>query len=320
MSTRDREILKDAHLSQKAVASYFGISVQGINRGISAESDYLNPERLGKLVDLVQTDNPKAAESLRNALNLDLVTDNKNGVGRKTSYVQLTNLTDLLARDALGLIWIPTDTASRLVEEADVLNSFIHGKGYKRLVLIHNTSTKTFEVKPIFDERVYRFDFNSWLEREIIVIESDTLGLVPELVMTTKAVSIRTVFGFQELRENDASALRGHLLKQSKISPDYIPIKFGNDFSETLHYPESPYVRALRYLYADLYEEANFTLSKWIADFINSKDYPQTYSPDDKKPIDYLGEVLPRMVLEQLGEEQQSAIIALLEFMKLRGC
>ena len=315
MSTRDRELLKEAHLPQKAVADLFGISLQAVNRGISCEPHYLNADRLGKLIDLVQPFKPDVAEILRQGLHRIVVAGDVPGEGRKTtSYVQLTSLADLLERENNGLIWVPIDPVTRLIEESEVLTAFLYKEGSKRITIL--TSVQAEEIRYILDERVYRLDFKTWLVGEIVVIQCDNLGLAPEMLLGEKTVFVRTVFGFQEVRESNAHVLLGRLLKGSKISPDFLPVKLSEGCRVMLSYSVSPYQRALDYLTEYFEEAGNQELAQWLTKF---KDFPDANTKVAVPPLVHLQQILSERVLEQFGMGQQIQIFSALNFMLLNA-
>jgi transcriptional regulator with XRE-family HTH domain len=245
MSTRDREILKEAKLSQRKVADLFGITLQGVNRGISAETDYLTTERLGKLVDLLQPIDAETSKTLRSSLHKIMASSESSGVkSSNTSYVQLNTLTDILQREKEDLIWMPIDPLTRLLEEVDCLRDYIKSVE-QRLVIV--TCEPIEDLRAILDERVYQFDFQNSLKGQIVVIQSETASFTPEMLLGSKAVFVKTVFGFQMIRENELNIILKRFFKQTKISPNYLPARLRDGYSKALQYSCYPTARALAY-------------------------------------------------------------------------
>jgi transcriptional regulator with XRE-family HTH domain len=242
MSTRDREILKAARITQQKVADLFGITLQGVNRGISAEAHYLTAERLGKLIDFLEGIDAEKANILREHLYKIVENGESVGVKANTSYIQLQTFRDILKREQEDLIWIPVDPLTRLQEEIDFLRDYIKNTE-RRLVIV--TCEHIEDLRAVIDERIYRFDFDSVFKGKIVVIHSETASFTPEMLLASKAVFVKTVFGFQMLRENEGDVVLNRFFKQTKISPNYLPIKLGNGYTKALQYSCSPTARAL---------------------------------------------------------------------------
>lgn len=242
MSSRDKDILKSAGVTQKLVADLFGITLQGVNRGVSASSHYLTAERLGKLVVLLESQDVEKANKLRSSLNEMVLNGEQTSDKVATGYVQLNALSDILQRVQEDVIWIPIDALTRLIQEVDCIRDYIENVE-KRLTII--ISEPVEDLRAVFDERIYRFDFNTIFKSEIVVIHCETANFTPEMLISNKATFVKTVYGFQNIRESESNVVLNRFFKQSKISPNHLPMTLGEGYTKALQYSQLPTVRIL---------------------------------------------------------------------------
>jgi hypothetical protein len=317
MSSNDRELLKSAGLSQKAVADVFGISLQGVNKGVNASSDYFTPERLGKLVDLLQPLQPEKAEILRQRLHRIAEGDGRQRQ-KKSFYVQLLSLLEFIVRESGNFIWVIPDPITRLAEEIDALGDAIRQKITGRMVLLIADQGET--VQEILDDRVLRLDWKEWWSGEIYLVRSERIGIAPEMLLSRKKIAVKTAFEFQELREIDAQILRNVLFKDSKMTPDHMPEKLGEGYELVRRYSSSPYRRIL--------DQVNIRLLELSSDKGPDKQLHQFkhmlrhYEEADLRserdaPVDQLIDVLPKLVREQFNDDLSNLVYDLLLEIKI---
>lgn len=317
MSTRDRELLKAAGLSQTAVAALFGVSPQGINRGVSAHSDYFTPERLGKLIDLLHPTAPEKAAILRERLQHRAERAERTEE-KRTFYIQVRTLADLLTTTQGGVIWIVNDPLTRVEEEVDMLYEAVRHHLSGRLVLVLPDQAKV--AHEMLEERVLANDWRTPWGGECVVVQSDRLGLAPEMLLSKDAVFLRTTFGFQEARDPDARFLRQQLLLASKLSPDYLPARLGTGYQLYGRYAASPWRRLIAALCQALTSQDPPPLDP-VEDLspllIWLQDEAPAPGPAVSDPMTYALETLPSAVEAAFDTRSKDLVMTHLLRMKL---
>ena len=313
MSARDRNVLKEAGLSQTKVAQLFDMTPQGVSRGINDDDDYLTHDRLSKLIRLVQAENPRAARILEGHLRETGPYERiKEGDTNKASGdIKPVTFSELLKRQYEHVIWIPTDPIGRIAEEAAVLKHLLYGEtAMKRIVILTSEGPK--DIEALINERLWR-EFKTWIKVELLLVHSQRLGPTPEMLLTETSAFVKSAAGFHELKDTETRAVMNRLMRETKIAPDYLPIEFVDKYKVDFSKFTSPYKRGMfctaQIRKADLSEEQ----LKWLKDF---NDFPEQSADED--PLRYILSTLSAKLPKIFDDATISKLKDALELLILR--
>ena len=317
MSEVDRALLKRAKLSQTKIAALLGVSSQAVNSGVLGKATYFNAERLSKIVDLLEPEDPNKAQLLREELKR-VVDDEAAGDDMHSPrfYLRRNSLGDVLERADGPLIWLPLDPLQRVTVESETLRQALLQRPGDLTVLVDVDADHVGELV----RSRFALDYYQHWACGLNLVEQTNMTLHPELLVAMDGVWIRTAWGFQEATADDAGCMLKSLYRGSRLSPDHIPSKPSQGCRRILRVPAEPLARIGAELLRRFREEGNDDpetkclvppLETWLSTLATP--------PDTDRLFNYLLNALPEMMETDQGRKSSEAIRYALEQMHLES-